>query len=88
MGKRRLTRPSDAKEKRRARSSWITWAVVGGIILVIGGLAAYLIAQSSAQTARAGRPAPDFTLRLLNGQSVTLSSLRGHPILISFWHST
>jgi len=27
-------------------------------------------------------------LRLLNGQSVTLSSLRGRPVLVNFWHST
>ncbi len=88
MGKRRLTRPGDVKEKKRARSSWITWVVLGGIVLVIGGLVAYLMNQGSAQTARTGSPAPDVTLRLLNGQSVTLSSLRGHPVLISFWHST
>jgi len=88
MGKRRLTRSTDAKEKRRARSTWITWAVLGGLVLVIGGFVAYLMNQGSAQTARTGSPAPDFTLRLLNGQSVTLSSLRGRPVLINFWHST
>lgn len=88
MGKRRLTRSTDTREKRRARSAWIPWAVAGGIVLVIGGVIAYLLTQGSAQIARKGSPAPDFTLRLLNGQSVTLSSLRGHPVLINFWHST
>jgi len=88
MGKRRLTRSNDVKEKRRARSTWITWAVLGGLVLVIGGFVAYLMTQGSAQTARRGSPAPDFTLRLLNGQSVTLSSLRGRPVLMNFWHST
>lgn len=29
--------------------------------------------------------APDFTLTDVNGQSVTLSSLRGKPILLNFW---
>jgi cytochrome c biogenesis protein CcmG/thiol:disulfide interchange protein DsbE len=88
MGKRRLTHSNDAKVKRRAKSAWITWAVLGGLVLVVGGFVAYLMTQGPAQTARTGSPAPDFTLRLLNGQSITLSSLRGHPILINFWHST
>jgi cytochrome c biogenesis protein CcmG/thiol:disulfide interchange protein DsbE len=56
--------------------------------LVIGGIAAYLITSGPADTARTGNSAPDFTLRLLNGQSVTLASLRGRPILVNFWHST
>ncbi len=32
-----------------------------------------------------GAPAPDFTLRTLDGQRVTLSSLRGQVVLINFW---
>ena len=32
----------------------------------------------------AGTPAPDFTLRTLDGQEVTLSSLRGKPVVIEF----
>lgn len=88
MGKRRLTRPTDAKDKRRSRSSWITWTVVGGLVLVIGGFVAYLMMQGPGQMARSGSPAPDFTLRLLSGQSVALSGLRGRPVLINFWHST
>ncbi len=29
--------------------------------------------------------APDFTLQDLNGQTYTLSELRGHPVLLNFW---
>ncbi len=29
--------------------------------------------------------APDFTLKDLNGKSVTLQSFRGHPVLMDFW---
>lgn len=32
-----------------------------------------------------GRPAPDFELKLTNGETITLASLRGHPVLINFW---
>ncbi len=34
---------------------------------------------------RTGFPAPDFTLATVDGQTVTLSELRGRPILINFW---
>jgi cytochrome oxidase Cu insertion factor (SCO1/SenC/PrrC family) len=88
MGKRQLTREGKAKGKRKAGSRWITWTVLGGLVLVIGGFVAYLMTQGPAETARTGSLAPDFTLSLLNGQSVTLSSLRGRPVLVNFWHST
>jgi len=88
MGKRQLKREGTAKGKRKTGSRWITWAVVGGLALVIGGLATYLIMQGPGEPARTGKPAPDFTLRLLNGDSVTLAGLRGRPVLVNFWHST
>ena len=88
MGKRRLTRSDSTKEKRKVRSHWITWSILGGLALVIGALVFYLMNQGSGATAHTGSAAPDFTLHLLNGKNVTLSSLRGHPVLINFWHST
>jgi peroxiredoxin len=33
----------------------------------------------------AGHPAPDFTLRTLNGEQVSLSDFRGQPVIINFW---
>jgi hypothetical protein len=32
-----------------------------------------------------GKPAPDFTLRDLDGREVRLSTLRGKPVLLDFW---
>ena len=32
-----------------------------------------------------GQAAPDFTLTDLNGNSVTLSSLKGKAVLLNFW---
>ena len=37
--------------------------------------------------AKVGTPAPDFTLRTTAGKSVTLSGLRGHPVVIAFFAS-
>lgn len=34
-----------------------------------------------------GAPAPDFTLETLDGGPITLSDLRGRPVLINFWAS-
>jgi cytochrome c biogenesis protein CcmG, thiol:disulfide interchange protein DsbE len=35
----------------------------------------------------AGAPAPDFTLKKLDGGEVTLSAYLGQPVLINFWAS-
>ena len=32
-----------------------------------------------------GKPAPAFTLKDVNGQTVSLASVKGHPVLLSFW---
>ena len=42
---------------------------------------------SSAPAPVEGAPAPDFSLKSLDGQQVSLSQLKGHPVLINFWAS-
>src|SRR5690606_18069835 len=32
-----------------------------------------------------GRPAPDFTLTTLEGETLALSELRGTPVVLNFW---
>ncbi len=55
-------------------------AVVFGVFWVLqGGL------RSSNGVPQIGAPAPNFTLENTNGQSVTLSSFRGRPVLVNFW---
>ncbi|MFL5799228.1 MAG: TlpA family protein disulfide reductase [Actinomycetota bacterium] len=34
-----------------------------------------------------GRTAPNFDLRSLEGQRISLASLRGHPVVLNFWAS-
>jgi cytochrome oxidase Cu insertion factor (SCO1/SenC/PrrC family) len=94
MGKRRLDRGESAEQRRQAKSRWTARTVVARVVVVIGVLIALLAIQSGGKlaagtsgSARVGSPAPDFTLRLMNGQTVTLSSLKGKPILVNFWHS-
>jgi cytochrome c biogenesis protein CcmG, thiol:disulfide interchange protein DsbE len=36
---------------------------------------------------RAGFLSPDFSLQTLNGEEMTLSELKGHPVIINYWAS-
>jgi cytochrome c biogenesis protein CcmG/thiol:disulfide interchange protein DsbE len=38
-------------------------------------------------TPMAGKPAPDFALKTLEGGNLTLSQFKGRPVLINFWAS-
>lgn len=49
--------------------------------------AAVLAALDKAMALRPGRPAPDFTLRDLDGKPVSLSQFRGNVVLLDFWAS-
>jgi peroxiredoxin len=35
-----------------------------------------------------GSPAPEFSLTLLDGRTVSLKDFRGKPVLVNFWGST
>ncbi len=41
--------------------------------------------SKAAPQSMTGQPAPDFTLRDLDGREVKLSALRGKPVLLDFW---
>ncbi len=41
--------------------------------------------QTNAAAASVGENAPDFTLKDLKGNDVTLSSFKGKPVLLNFW---
>jgi cytochrome c biogenesis protein CcmG, thiol:disulfide interchange protein DsbE len=43
--------------------------------------------SSAPGAAPSGPPAPGFTAETLSGGHVTLSQLRGHPVLVNFWAS-
>jgi cytochrome c biogenesis protein CcmG/thiol:disulfide interchange protein DsbE len=92
MAKRRLTKAPSGKEKREKASKWKVWLIAGVLFLVTGGIVALVLTQSStsAQSGphQVGRPAPDFTLKTFDGRSITLASLKGKPVLVSFWSPT
>jgi cytochrome c biogenesis protein CcmG/thiol:disulfide interchange protein DsbE len=41
--------------------------------------------RDSAQVARVGRPAPEFALPALDGQTVSLGDFQGKPVMVNFW---
>ncbi len=86
MGKRRVARPQP-KPAPAGRSQWKFWAIAGAVLVLIGGVLSYLFWQQPG-LAKMSESAPDFTLRLLNGGSLRLSSLKGNPVVLNFWNST
>ena len=60
------------------RREFITLLAAG----LVGGLAG-----PAGGTPPTGKPAPEFTLTLLDGQPVSLKSFRGKPVLVNFWGS-
>jgi len=68
--------------------TWMTWALILGMFWAV--LSRVPPDQPQAQQgalAKEGFAAPDFTLDLLDGGTITLSELRGKAVLVNFWTS-
>lgn len=61
--------------------------IVGFVTLLSVGLFIKDPLTGSSGAARVSRPAADFTLPLFSGGELTLSSLKGNPVVINFWAS-
>ncbi|MBI2847970.1 MAG: TlpA family protein disulfide reductase [Chloroflexi bacterium] len=73
---------------RRVLTLGLVILIVGGFILFLGmGLAKKEPPTGASGAARVNRPAGDFTLPLFSGGSITLSDLKGKPVVINFWAS-
>jgi peroxiredoxin len=55
------------------------------VMILTSGLLITGCSAGSEPTATVGKAAPDFELQNLDGQSISLSDLKGKPVLINFW---
>ena len=69
--------------------SRLQWTIVIVAVALLGGgwtwLARAPEGLSDVASPVAGRPAPDFTLQTVAGETVTLSDLRGQVVVLNFW---
>jgi len=83
-------RLSVPEARRRAVRNGVTLALVMAV-LVAAGMAmwgpGHRAAARSAGRPLPGQPAPDFTLTLLDGSTLSLSDLQGKVVVINFWGS-
>ncbi len=75
------------KKAAKSKSSTLSWVVFLVVTAVVLGIVVVPALNRAAITRHAtlGKPAPDFTLTSLDGKKVTLSQLKGKPVLINFW---
>jgi len=67
----------------------LSFAFVALVVIALVGVLLYGFVNKGTQAGSMldGKPAPDFTLNLFDGRSITLSDLKGKPVLINFWAS-
>ena len=80
-----ITIPAEETEEKFAVSRWGRIAAYGLLAVLIGFLALGLLNAYKAPV-EAGK-APDFTITTFEGQTLTLSDLRGQVVVINFWAS-
>lgn len=76
-----LGRMRTAWEHARSRW-WVRWGVDLAVLAVV---VAAVTAWQTRRLPGAGTPAPAFTLSTLSGETVSLESLRGKPVVLAFW---
>lgn len=72
--------PDSDRGARTVRKLTVALALV--VVVLIGGLAALPFIASQP------RPAPDLVMTSIGGEATALSSLRGQPVLVSFWSTS
>lgn len=69
--------------------AWRRVIIVTGIVILFIGLLAYGFTRDPhfIQSPLIGRQAPDFTLALFDGGTISLKDYRGKAVLVNFWAS-
>ena len=77
--------PPVPQPRRRSPLALIAVALVAAGMLYFGTHTARRSGANHSSVAGYGTPAPDFTLQTLDGNNLSLSSLRGKAVLVNFW---
>jgi len=62
--------------------------IVIALLLLTLAVAGCSSEDAPSSVLQVGSPAPDFQLQSLDGQTVSLSGLRGRPVMLNFWATT
>ncbi len=77
------------------QTNWF-WGVIIGLVLILGAgwiiFSQNLIGDGATTAGGAlepapivGHPAPDFELKTVDGETISLSDFRGKPVIVNFW---
>ena len=68
---------------------YAAWGAVGAVAALLLAAAGWGLAhpQGSPAASLVGRPAPPLVVRSFDGATVSLSDLRGRPVVLNFWAS-
>ncbi|MBU4225323.1 MAG: TlpA family protein disulfide reductase [Chloroflexi bacterium] len=71
----------------RRTINWTTWALILGVLwtYISRVPATFTTLSGTPPSPKEGFSAPDFTLDLLGGGQITLSELRGQPVVLNLW---
>ena len=71
---------AESDQRRRLIRRWLSWTAALAVVAVIAGM----LFTSQTTSATTSNTAPDFTMPTTSDGSVTLSKLRGKPVLLYF----
>ena len=71
---------AESARRKRTTRRWLSWAAALAVVAVIAGM----LLTSQTTSATTSNTAPDFTMPTTSDTTVTLSKLRGKPVLLYF----
>lgn len=71
---------AESDQRKRTMRRWLSWAAALAVVAVIAGM----LLTSQTTSATTSNTAPDFTMPTTSDSTVTLSKLRGKPVLLYF----